>query len=137
MTKRKPLHRTETWKGKRVRVTRNARGRFVTWHKIRHYTKEAKGKRKTAATHAVARARIIRRPLFGKCVAVYGTTVNTRGERKNNRIELYGSGKAKYRAVRRLHQGWIPREPYTVMDAEDLSEEDIERGRWLFIEVKS
>jgi hypothetical protein len=73
---------------------------------------------------------------FGKRVAIYGTTVNRKGERKKNRIELYGSGRNQYRAIKKLHEGWVPREPYHVVSAEDL-DGYIERGRWEDIEVKS
>jgi hypothetical protein len=63
--------------------------------------------------------------------------VNKKGVRRKNIIELYGSGKAKCDAIRKFHSGFIPREPYTVMNAEDLSEDDVERGEWLDIEVES
>ena len=112
--------KTENWKVYgRVNVTRNPRGRFVTWHKVR--VSLGRG-------FAVG---------YGKYVAIYGTTRNRKGEVKHNRIELRGSGKQLYRAIKRFHEGIIPKRPYTRKSVEDLTSNDVEIGEWLDIEVKS
>lgn len=89
--------RTETWKGKRVRVTRNKRGRFVTWRKVRRYTrgKTAKQKWGTTARERKWKARTGRgKRIGGSHIAVYGSAHG-----KNKRIQMGGSPQQLYRAM--------------------------------------
>lgn len=119
--------RVETWKGKRVRVSRSSNGRFASWHKIRPY------RHRQAARHWASASQSRQYALIQgqKRVAAYGTTRNWKGRIKRNRIEIVGSGRALYNAVVMMFDGYVPREPYTVVRAEDVGLEDFERGDWI------
>jgi hypothetical protein len=97
---RKSLHRTEKWKGKtgKVKVTRNSKGRFVTWRKIRHYTRGKTAKHKWGTT---VRRRAWTTSAFSgqKQIAVY-STVN--GE--NRRYQIIGSGHSLHEAMKIISQ---------------------------------
>lgn len=119
--------RKETWKGRRVKVSRSPNGRFVSWHKIRPYRH-----RQAARNWAAASQRREFSLLQGqKRVAIYGTTINWRGIIKRNRIEIAGSGMELYNAVVMAHHGYVPKRPYTVKMAEDVEPDDFERGDWI------
>lgn len=89
----------------------------------------------TPTKYAQARMRL---PQFGgKYIAIYGTTRNRKGIVKRNRIELSGSGRELYEAVKRFHEGIIPKVPYTRKNVANLTDDDVEHGEWLNIEVES
>lgn len=121
---RKSLSRTEKWKIGRVKVTRNDRGRFVSWHKIRQYRRgiTAQGRWKAG----VSRARF--RAYGGKKVASYGTV-----HLKSKRVQMYGSGKQTYQAMI-LVAKHPPKKQFLTISAEALLESPEEyldmRGRW-------
>jgi hypothetical protein len=124
-TWRKSLHRTETWKGKRVKVTRNNKGRFVTWHKIRPYRRgvTAKGKWKVGA----ARRGFGAIKFGGKNVAAYGTV---HGESK--RVQMHGSGTQLYRAMLIISKH-PPKKRFLTLSAEALLDDPdryLKRGHW-------
>jgi hypothetical protein len=112
--RRKSLHRTETWKGKRrIRVTRNRKGQFVTWHKVRHYTRGKTAKQRWATTartrKRTSRARTA--PSFGgKGVAVW---------KGNKRIQMSGSGRDLYNAMKYASKH-PPKEDYLDITAEEV-----------------
>jgi hypothetical protein len=108
-------------------VTRNRKGRFVSWHKIRPY------RRRQAARHwaASSERRQIALLQGQKRVAIYGTTRNWRGVVKRNRMEIAGSGRELYNAVVMMHHGQVPKRPYTIKRAEDVGPDDFEGGYWI------
>lgn len=122
-TWRRSLSRTEKWKIGQVSVTRNRRGRFVTWHKIRQYRRgvTAQGKWKAGVTRRGA----IR--FGGKNVASYGTVHG-----KSKRVQMYGSGKQLYQAMQ-LVSKHPPKKQFLTVSAEALlndPEEYLKKGRW-------
>ncbi len=69
-----------------------------------------------------------------KHVAIYGDTINNRGLRKRNRIEISGKGQDLYNAVLMFFHGYVPRRPYQHVSIDDLNEEPyeyIEGGEWI------
>jgi len=116
---RKSLHRTETWKGKRVKVTRSNRGRFVSWHKIRRYRRGVTAKRawRTGVSRRGARFG------GGKGVAVWSGS---------KRIQMHGSGQQLYRAMQ-LAVKHPPKEKFLTISAEALLDDPynyLERREW-------
>jgi hypothetical protein len=130
-TWRRNVYRTETWRGKRVKVARSPRGRFVSWHKIRPYRYRKDGRIRTVARYE-QRALIRVVASSGKRVAVYGKAWTRRGI-ESRRWEIYArSGKQLYGAVR-FAVTQPPRKRFTVISAEDMEDigpEDVE-GEWL------
>jgi hypothetical protein len=123
--RKRSVSRTEAWKVGRVRVTRNRKGRFVSWHKIRSYRH-----RRAARRWAAERMRVAAE----KRIAVYGATVNWRGRRMRNRIEIYGRGQDLMHAILLFHHGYVPKRPYSIISADDLNDEPyeyIEGGHWV------
>jgi hypothetical protein len=127
MTRQKQKCRTETWKGRRVKVARNPNGRFVSWHRIRPY-RHRQAARHWAASYERRQFALLQGQ---KRVAVYGTTRNARGIVRRNRIEIAGSGNDLYNAVEMMFEGYIPRRPYTIKRAEDIDPDDFEWGYWI------
>lgn len=124
---RKSLHRTETWKGKRVKVTRNRRGRFVTWHRIRKYRRGATARRRWKAEIARARWKTRAVRFGGRGIAAYGTVHG-----KSKRVQMKGSGKQLYRAMV-LVSKHPPKKQFLTLSAEALlddPDEFLERGHW-------
>jgi hypothetical protein len=121
MARKKSLKRTTSWNRiGRVSVTRNRRGRFVTWHKIRRYRRGVTAK--TAWRTGATRRGLIR---FGggKGVAVW---------KGNKRVQIVGSGQKLYQAMR-LVSKHPPKKQFLTISAEALLEspEDyLEKGRW-------
>jgi hypothetical protein len=120
--------RTEIWKGRRAKVDRSPLGRFVSWHWIRPYTR---GKTARATWKRREQVREFAFLQGQKRIAIYGTTRNSNGAIRRNRIEIVGSGKDLYEAVAMLHEGYIPRRPFTVKRAEDIDMDDLDRGYWI------
>jgi hypothetical protein len=86
---------TEDWaKRGRVRVSRDRKGRFVSWHRIRRMPPQ-----RTTAEYpsTLPRPGVFFYPLVKK-VAVYGTCVTRQGVDRR-RYEFTGSGKDLQRAV--------------------------------------
>jgi hypothetical protein len=119
--------RTESWsKRGRVRVRRNRRGQFVTWHKVRRYTRGKTAKRrwgtqarKTKWTTRVGKIRVG----GGKGVAVYGG---------KKRIQMRGSGRDLYNAMK-LVVKHPPKEQFLDITAEEVlhhPERFLEKGYW-------
>lgn len=132
-TWRRNVYRTETWRDKRVKVARNPRGRFVSWHKIRPY-RYRKDNRKLTVAISRREQRVPIRVVAssGKRVAVYGKAWTRRGI-ESRRWEIHArSGKQLYDAVR-FAVTQPPRKRFTVISAEDMEDigpEDVE-GEWL------
>jgi hypothetical protein len=78
-------------------------------------------------------------PQFGgKSIAIYGTTRNKKGIVKRNRIELSGSGRSLMeKALLFKCRGYVPKTPYTRKNVNNLTEDDVEKGEWLTIEIES
>jgi hypothetical protein len=107
--------RIEKWKGKRgrVRVRRNRKGQFVTWRKLRRYTRGKTAKRKwgtTARTRKWAARAGKRRILGGRGAAVWGG---------NKRIEIRGTGRNSYNAVKLAYRH-PPKEQFLDITAEEV-----------------
>jgi hypothetical protein len=83
----------------------------------------------------------VRESLGRKHVDVYGTTRNSRGLKRRNRIDIIGKGQDLYNAVKMLlGSHYVPRRPYQTVSAEDLNEdpeEYLEGGMWIDSEVES
>jgi len=120
--------RTETWKGRRVKVTRSPTGRFVSWHCIRPYHR---GKTAKATWTRREQARQLAFLQGQKRIAIYGTTRNSKGIVRRNRIEIVGSGRELYDIVKMMFRGHVPRRPYEIKRAEDIDPDDFERGYWI------
>ena len=111
-TGRKNLSRIETWKGRRFRVTRNSRGRFVKVHKIRRYTRGRTARRKWKTQVGRRRWRVGVQVTFPiqKRIILEG---RWRGEKKE--VSRRGSGRELYNFVRNeminanRHEGWDER----------------------------
>jgi len=122
MTKRrKSLHRTEKWKGNRgrVKVTRNTKGQFVTWRKVRRYTRGKTARQKWETAPRRTEWRISQ----GKGVAVYGG---------NKRIQMRGSGLDLYKAMKIVVKH-PPKEQFLDITAEEVlhyPEIFLEKGSW-------
>lgn len=125
---RKNLSRVEIWNSKRFRVTRNPKGHFVTWHRIRHYyRKSAKAQYRNQWRTTARRGSS---PLFipQKQIAVYGTVGG-----QSRRIQMSGSGQELYKALRDASQH-PPKEKFLTANAgEIITKRDRlidERLRW-------
>jgi len=124
--RRKNLSHTERWgKRGRVRVTRNLKGQFVIWRKVRPYTRRAKALGKSPAL-ARARTGVVRPSFFGgKGVAVYG------GQK---RIQLHGTGQQLREVIRRYVLRHPPKEQFLDITAEEIlmhPERFLEKGYWV------
>jgi hypothetical protein len=122
--RRKSLHRTEKWKGKRgrVKVTRNTKGQFVTWHRVRRYTRGTTARQKWETT-ARKMKWTIGTATGGKGVAVYGG---------NKRIQMRGSGTELYKAMKIVVKH-PPKEQFLDITAEEVlhhPERFLEKGYW-------
>ena len=102
--------RRETWRRYgRVSVSRDARGRFVSWK------------------------RIVLKPFSyisgEKRVAVYGYCVTEDGEKYSGRYEFSGSGKELYQAIIQAHS-LVPRGRFVEVSAEEFLQEPFDYGVW-------
>lgn len=104
-------YKTESW-GKRghVRVSRDSKGRFVSWKPIvkpysHSFTKE-----------------------YGeKQVSIYGQASNGIGER----YDFYGSGRDLYRAIRFAHN-FVPKARFVSVSAREFLSHPWRYGEWEF-----
>jgi hypothetical protein len=102
--------RRESWgRYGNVTVTRDSRGRFVSWK------------------------RIIQKPFYyasgEKSIAVYGDCVTEDGERYSGRYEFDGNGRELYEAVVQAHS-LVPRKRFVSVSAKDFLEDPFEYGVW-------
>ena len=102
--------RRENWRGYgRVSVSRDARGRFVSWK------------------------RMILKPFSyvsgEKRVAVYGYCVNEEMEQYSARYEFSGSGRELYEAIIQAHK-LVPRNRFVEVSAREFLEDPFEYGTW-------
>jgi hypothetical protein len=126
-SRKKRVFRTERWKNGNRRVIRSSRGQFAKWHKSRTYRQVAYPRRRWRETAT-------RQVQDRKHVDVYGTSMNSKGVKKHNRIGIFGKGKDLYNAVVMLHHGYVPRRPYQKVSAQELEDEPyeyLEGGDWI------
>jgi hypothetical protein len=98
----------EIWKRRgQVEVSRDRRGRFVSWHRIFG-------------------------EIIGKRVAVYGRA-RVKGKVSSRRIEFYGSGKDLHHAVA-LALNYPPRQRFVTVSAKELNRNPFKycgEGEWV------
>jgi hypothetical protein len=124
-TWKKSVSKTETWRTGRYSVSRSSKGRFVQWHKIRHY-EHRKVPYKAKRRPRQPTARVLGK-IGLKRIAVYGT----RNGKRRRWVIVGRGGQHHYEAVREayIHS---PRKQFTIVDADtmlDYEEEYIE-GYW-------
>jgi hypothetical protein len=91
-----------------VTVTKDARGRFVSWRRIAQDFFYCSGE---------------------KSVAVYGYCVTEDGEKYSGRYEFSGSGRDLYEAIVQAHE-LVPRERFVNVSAREFLEDPFEYGVW-------
>lgn len=104
----------EIWKRRgRVEVSRDKRGRFVSWHKIV-------------------------REVVGKRIAVYGRA-RVNGKVSSRRYEIYGRGKDLHRAVA-LALNYPPKRRFVTVSAKKFNSNPSKyglKGFWIEKEIES
>lgn len=99
--------KTERWsRYGNVSVSRDARGRFVSWKRVLH--------------------KITTGDFGEKAVSVYGSCMTDEGV-SERRFDIYGRGKELYEAVVQAHS-LVPRERFVSVSAEDFLDDPFDYG---------
>lgn len=98
-SRRRGGRRTESWKGKRVRVRRNRKGQFITWHKVRRYTRGKTARQKWGTTVRTRAWTSRGKRVGGNHVSAYSTA-----DGESKRVQMSGSGQSLYRAMQLVSQ---------------------------------
>ena len=116
---KKSVYRSETWKNRRVKISRSPRGRFVSWHVTRSYRRGITARRRWEGREKAK--------FTGRHISIWAD---------NRRWEVYGSGKNLYDFVKNIGYWNGPRERFKRIYAEDVRPEDIGE-EWHEPEIRS